>query len=585
MFIRAKKRGPHTYLHIVENERVGDKVVQHLRHSLGRLDKLQESGAIDALLSSGLKFAQQLKVLDAHARGETTSTRTKRIGASLLVERLWRDCGIARVIEQALLGRRFAFPVERTVFVTILHRLFAPGSDRAAEYWMRRYRIEGDPDLQLQHFYRAMAWLGEVVEIEGEKASKGAPPPVRRVKDRIEEALFDAHRDLFSDIALVFFDTTTLYFDGAGGEEIGRRGHSKDHRPEAPQIVVGMVLDQQGRPVCSEMWPGNTADVAALVPVATRLKERFGIERVCIVAARGMISEATIAALEQMGWEYILGVRMRRCTDVSVEVLGRAGRFAQVHEERQHAKDPSPLCVKEVRHAGRRFVVCRNDEQLRKDRHDRAAILASLRDQLRRGTEALVGNKGYRRYLKTAGARFEIDEEKVRAEERYDGTWVLRTNTTLPTAQVALQYKQLWMVEDMFRTMKSVLETRPIYHHNDESIIGHVFCSFLAVVVRKELQDRIARKGWSLEWKRIIEDVDAIEEVTVHHQDTVFRLRTQSSACGQRSKVWREKSSRPWASPCLPCSATARRKSEIRPLHFFNARNPLISNNFTLQTI
>lgn len=536
MFIRAKKKGPHTYLHIVENERIGSKVVQHMRHRLGRLDKLQGSGAIDALLASGLKFARTLTVLDAHARGETTTTKTERIGAPLLVERLWQECGIAPIIDRALAGRRFAFPVERAIFVTVLHRLFAPGSDRAAEYWMQRYRIDGNPGLELQHFYRAMAWLGEVIEPGGEKHSKGAPPPTRRMKDTIEEALFDTRRELFSEMALVFFDTTTLYFDGAGGQEIGRRGHSKDHRPEAPQMVVGMILDNQGNPVCSEMWPGNTADVASLIPVATRLKERFGIGRICIVADRGMISEETIAALEAMEWEYILGVRMRRCTDVSIEILGRAGRFEQVHEERKNAKDPSPLRVKEVRHAGQRYIVCVNDEQVRKDRYDREAIIASLRGNLGRGAKSFVGNKGYRRYLKSTGTRFEIDEDKIREEERYDGKWVLRTNTTLSTAEVALKYKQLWMVEDIFRTMKSVLETRPIYHHNDASIIGHVFCSFLAVVLRKELQDRIARKGWKLEWNHIIADVDAIEEITVRHQSLVFRLRTE--ATGSAGKVF-----------------------------------------------
>ena len=536
MFIRAKKKGPHTYLHIVESERVGTKVVQHMRHSLGRLDQLQESGALDSFLASGLKFARNLTVLDAHARGETTTTKTERIGAPLLVERLWRECGIAPIIDRALAGRRFAFPVERAIFVTVLHRLFAPGSDRAAEYWMQRYRIDGNPDLELQHFYRAMAWLGEVIEPGGEKTSKGAPPPTRRMKDEIEEALFDTRRELFSEMALVFFDTTTLYFDGAGGQEIGRRGHSKDHRPEAPQMVVGMILDNQGNPVCSEMWPGNTADVASLIPVATRLKERFGIERICIVADRGMISEETITALEAMEWEYILGVRMRRCKDVSIEILGRAGRFEQVHAERTHAKDPSPLRVKEVRHAGQRYIVCVNDEQVRKDRYDREAIIASLRENLGRGAKSFIGNKGYRRYLKSTGTRFEIDEDKIREEERYDGKWVLRTNTTLSTAEVALKYKQLWMVEDIFRTMKSVLETRPIYHHNDESIIGHVFCSFLAVVLRKELQDRIARKGWKLEWNHILADVDAIEEITVRHQNLVFRLRTE--ATGSAGKVF-----------------------------------------------
>jgi hypothetical protein len=294
---------------------------------------------------------------------------------------------IAVVVEDALAGRRFGFPLERAIFVTVLHRLFAPGSDRAAEHWVQRYRVSGHPDLQLQHLYRAIAWLGETIESPRELTSKGPPILTQRIKDEIEVALYNARRDLFSEMALVFFDTTTLSFDveggeelGEGGEELGEGGHSKDHRPETPQMVVGMVIDDRGNPVCSEMWPGNTADVASLVPVAARLKERFGIARICIVADRGMISDTTIAALEEMHWEYIFGARMRCCKDVSGEVLGDAGPFTTVHEARTKAKDPSPLAFKEVRHDGHRFIACHNEENVRKDHLDSDTILASRRE-------------------------------------------------------------------------------------------------------------------------------------------------------------------------------------------------------------
>src|ERR671924_369307 len=112
----------------------------------------------------------------------------------------------------------------------------------------------------------------------------------------IEERLFERRRDLFSDLSLVFMDTTSLYFEGAGGDTLGRRGHSKDHRPDLMQMIVAVVMDQRGRPLCCEMWPGNTTDVTALIPVVDRLRRRFGIERVCVVADRGMISAETITA-------------------------------------------------------------------------------------------------------------------------------------------------------------------------------------------------------------------------------------------------------------------------------------------------
>ena len=148
-----------------------------------------------------------------------------------------------------------------------------------------------------------------------------------------------------------------------------------------------------------------------------------------------------------------------------------------------------------------------------------------------------MGNKGYRRFLKSEGIRFEIDEEKIQSEELFDGKWVLRTNTDLPMIEVALQYKQLWTVEEIFRTMKSILETRPIFHKCDETIAGHVFCSFLALIIRKKLQDLISAKGWKLEWADIINDVDAVTEVFVTHGEKNFKIRTETT--GVAGKVFK----------------------------------------------
>ena len=285
--------------------------------------------------------------------------------------------------------------------------------------------------------------------------------------------MFAQRRDLFSQLDLVFFDTTSIYFYGQGGETIGQRGHSKDHRPDLKQMVVGMVLDQKGNPVCSELWPGNTADVKSLVPLVERLRTRFGIGSVCIVADRGMISAATLAEVEKRGWKYILGVRMRSSTEAKA-VVARAGRYAPVHPKSDDPQDPSPLKVKEVWvEDQRRYGVCVNEAQATKDRYDREAVVASLRDALHHGDKSLVGNKGYRKFLQAGRQQFTVDEDKIQEEARYDGKWVLTTNTDLPAREIALQYKQLWMVEEVFRSMKSLLDTRPIFHQRDETIRGH----------------------------------------------------------------------------------------------------------------
>jgi transposase len=530
LFVRTQTNGSRTYLLIVDNQWVDGKVKQRVLLRLGRLDELLASGRLDSLIQSLGRFSEKLAVLGAHARGDSITTRCARIGPTLIFQRLWQACSIDKVLSALLEGRRFEFSVERAIFLTVLHRLFAPGSDRAAEKWKDDYAIEGVGDLGLHQLYRAMAWLGEVLPKDQQDGATPFAP--RTNKDLIEEALFARRRDLFTDLDIVFFDTTSIYFEGEGGATIGQRGHSKDHRPDLKQMVVGMVLDHNGNPLCTELWPGNTADVKSLVPIVDRLKKRFGIGSVCIVADRGMISAATLAEVEKREWKYILGVRMRSSTEAKA-VVARAGRYAEVHPKSDDRDDPSPLKVKEVWVEGaRRYVVCVNEDQATKDRYDREAVVASLRDALGKGDKSLVGNKGYRKYLRAGGKQFAVDDDKIKEEARYDGKWVLTTNMDLPPREVALKYKQLWMVEDVFRSMKSLLDTRPIFHKCDETIRGHVFCSFLALLLRKELEDRLAHKEWKLEWADVIRDLDNLieMEVAISGKGYVFRGQTSGVA-------------------------------------------------------
>jgi hypothetical protein len=539
MFFRQKKSGERVYLQIVENRWEQGRSKQRVIATLGRLDQLTESGQLDALLQSGAKFSESVMVLAAHREGETPVISTRRIGPALVFARLWEELQIPQVIERLLAGRRFTLPVERILFLTVLHRLFASGSDRSClQVWKRDQEIPGAGMIALHQIYRAMAWLGEPLpEDQQEGATPFAP---RCTKDAFEEAMFDRRRDLFSALELVFFDTTSIYFEGAGGTDLGQHGHSKDHRPDRKQMIVGAILDGDGRPLCCELWPGNVTDVKTLIPIVDRLRTRFNIRSICIVADRGMISKETVSQLQadERQVHYILGARLRNVKEIYETVLSRGGRYRVVHEARRKSADPSPLKVKEVRVDDRRYVVCLNDEQVKKDRADREAIVSALRKQIKQGAKSMVGNKGYRKYLRGDGKKFTIDEAKVERDSRFDGKWVLQTDLDdMPAEGVALKYKQLWMVEDMFRTAKTLLETRPIYHHHDETIRGHVFCSFLALVLRKELRDRLTLAGDNFEWAEILRDLEALQYVEVEHQGKHFRLR--SEAQGTCSAVFR----------------------------------------------
>ena len=525
MFARVKKSGKYQYLQIVENRKENGKVKQRVVCTVGRLDLLHEKGRVETLIRSLARFSETaLLILSGKS---DVSADSVKIGPSLVFERLWEETGIGKAIKKQLVQRGFEFEVERAVFLTVLHRLMVSGSDRFCEQWRRDYLVEGANDLKLHHLYRAMAFLGE----ELEEQSDATPFSPRCNKDLIEESIFREKRDLFSELGLVFFDTTSIYFEGKGGASLGKRGFNKDHRPDLNQMVVGVIVDNKGRPICCEMWPGNTADVKTLIPVTDRIRKRFGIDRVCIVADRGMISAETIRQIEERGVSYILGARMRLVKEIKEEVLSRAGRYCEVHPEGTSSKDPSPLKVKNVVHGKKRYIVCENPRQARKDKADREAIIASLEEQLKKGAKSLVGNKGYRKYLKIAKGSASIDTEKVEYESRFDGKWVLATNTELSASQVALKYKELWQVERAFRDLKTMFETRPVYHQRDENIRGHVFCSFLALVLRKELELRLDRAGRRFEWAAIKQDLKALQQTAIEEDGKRFTIRSECKGC------------------------------------------------------
>lgn len=522
MFVREKTINGYTYLYLVESVRENGRAKQRIIKNLGRKDAVLASGDLDRLAASVGRHAERAIVLQGIESGSPEFT-PRRIGGPLLFGRLWERTGIREVLDGLVGARGFEFAVERCVLVATLHRLFVSGSDRDCVNWMRDYDIPGSADLALHHFYRAMAWLGE--ELPDDEQAGATPFAPRTVKDVIEEKLFDRRRDLFTDLSLVFMDTTSLSFYGEGGATLGERGHSKDYRPDLKQMIVALVIDGEGRPICTEMMPGNTADVAVLVPIIERLRYRFGIGRVCVVADRGMISQATITALEERKLDYILGARERSSAVVRDVVLGDDTPFTPLAIDRQRGE--TQLFIKEVRVGKQRYIVCRNEAEAAKDKAERQTIIAGLQAQLKKGDKALVGNSAYRRYLRTTGKKaFEIDAGKLAEEARYDGIFVLRTNARITPLQAVLRYRDLLQVETLFQAAKATLDTRPIYHSSDAAIRGHVFCSFLALVLQKELVRDCEAAGVKPEWQPLLRDLDRMQIATLTKDGKSITVRT-----------------------------------------------------------
>lgn len=413
----------------------------------------------------------------------------------------------------------FSFEFERMVFALALQRLVepTPGSDLAGSKWIHTIHEPGFERLRLPNFYRSLGFLW-------------------KHKNEIEEGLYRRGLDLFNqELDLVFFDTTSTYFEGTSQalKGLAKRGKSKDHRPDHLQVVIGVVMRPDGIPIACEVWPGNTSDMRTLVPVIQALQKRFRIRRVVFVCDRGMVSEGNLAQIDNAGYRYIVGVKMRGLVEVRDEVLARAGRYADVNETLQVKE---VWIEDEVTREKRRYVICFNPEEAKKDRADREAIFNKLKEKLASGIggiKKLLNNRGYKRFLKfREGSAAEIDLDKVQEDGRYDGKYVLRTTVSdaeLSAAEIALAYKQLTWIERLWRELKNVVRVRPIYHHlYKQNVKGHIFACFLAVYLVAYLKQKLrqADPDWNVQWDELIRDLCQLRAVQVELEGQRYLLRT-----------------------------------------------------------
>jgi hypothetical protein len=513
VFFRVKRSvqssGTYEYLQLVESRRNGEQIRQHVLLNFGRLDQLRADGTVDDLLRSLAKFSERLKVIEK-VRTEGFEAHTARAwGPALVFSRLWEQQGLPEIISRLVGRRHFKFDVERVAFALALQRLCEPGSDLQGSQWIQTVECRGFDSIELQHMYRTVGFLADH-------------------RDELERELFVKDRDLFTQtLDLVFIDTTSTFIYRDEETALRKRGYSRDKRPDQPQVVICLAVDRNGWPIAWDIAPGSTADKVAFVAMIEKLRKRFRIGRVVIVADRGMISSKTIELLngdakEKLPFNYILGCKMRKQAEVSEDVLARAGRYAKVADN---------LEVKEVMVNDRRYIVCRNPIEARKDAAAREAILAKLEEALAQSPKSIVRNTGFKRFLRVQKSAMTIDRDAVERDARLDGKFVLRTDTELDAAEVAMQYKGLWRVERAFRESKSTLDVRPVFHHHDGTTIGHIVGCFLALRLEVDLQNRLDRSGIDHSWPDVMRDLTELRAVTVTLDDQQYRLRTELRGC------------------------------------------------------
>ena len=494
---RNKDGSVRQYLQVIEAIRVNGKPRQRVIATIGRWDLPEGRARVDAVLEALSQFADRLTVLNLQKdlKGEGGLTW----GPVLVFRRLWEELGLARLWGWLWEETQVEFDLPEAVFAMVLNRLMDPASRKSlVEEWLPTIWEPRFAGLKLHHFYRALTY-------------------VYRFAHRVEDFLFARFTDLFNqDLELVLWDTTTVRFEGRGPEKLAQFGNAKDKRTDRRQMVVGVLLTRDGWPLAHAVYPGNLNDVTATLAIIGQLKHRFAFQKVLFVADRGAVGRRTLEALEQAGFEYIVGMRMRRVRVVRDEVIGCPGRYRVV----------SPtLKVKEVVREGRRYILAYNPEAAEHDRQVREEVVARLRQALKEGSPGdLIRHSRYRRYLKVHRDAIELNEAAIEADARYDGKFVVLTNTNRDAAEVAQSYKTLWRVERAFRDLKSSLEIRPVYVWTDEHVRGHVAVCFLVFVLESYLRHKL---GEAVSYRQALTDLEKLKAVPLQIKGKRYLLRTE----------------------------------------------------------
>jgi transposase len=513
------------YLGLAHNRRVDGVTRAEVLLNLGREDEL-DVDALRRLAASITRFADGdgggqppgSEAVEGDGDGDLEVASSQALGGVWLLDALWRRLGIDEALRGVLGARRFGTDIERVLFAMVSNRALDPCSKRACSEWAQHdVAITGLEAIDEDHCYRAMDLLVDA-DTEG----------------KVQEAVFFACADLLNlEVDLLFFDTTSTYFerdepDGAGehGEPAFRAyGHSKDHRSDLPQVIIGLAVTREGIPVRVWVWPGNTNDMSVLQEVKDDMRG-WRLGRVVTVVDRGFSSDENLRYLTRAGGHWIAGERMRDGSPDAQAALSRQGRYQAVRDN---------LRVKEVRvgegDAAKRFIVCHNPAEADRDKQTRDDTITRLEAELariatarakannakasaahHRAECALRDHPTLGRYVRqTKTGRLLIDRQKIKAEQRLDGKYLLSTSDPdLSAEDVALGYKNLLEAERGFRDLKSTLELRPVFHRIERRIRAHVLLCWLALLLI-----RVAERQTSQTWRRLALELQRLHLVTL----------------------------------------------------------------------
>lgn len=449
----------------------------------------------------------------------------------IVYEKLWEKLQLSSILEDCLRADasfNFTFDLNETILYTVIHKLLRRKSKLAA-YRDKDEFYQIGADVELHNMYQSLDFLS---------ANKAT----------IETALFARKRTLFNqEIDIAFYDVTTYHFESQRDDELRDFGFSKAGKYNEVQVVMGLFCDTEGNPIGYELFPGNTFDGKTMVNALTILKERFAINKVIIVADKGLNSKANFHLIKEAGYEYIVSARLKNLPKEMKQTIleregftqGRVPEEGEINMEYVHL--PYEVKYKEGNTTYEwtdQLLVTWTAKRARKDIKNRLRQLEKA-EKLLAGKVQLVNRKGAKRYLKakdtSGGKAIGLDEQQIAIDAQWDGLYGIQySDEKLSTTEVLNAYHQLWRIEESFRMMKSTLHTRPIFHWTEKRIRGHFMMCFLAFLLERMLERKLKEKHLHLSPDQIKQSLNHLQLSHIKHKKQEYLLKGSNGEYGAK---------------------------------------------------
>jgi hypothetical protein len=487
------------YLRIVESTRRKGKVIQRVIANLGDLRLINKDNLYSLCLSLSQYAGRKIPSLE-----ELESVSALHYGEIIAIQAIWDSLNLSLILKNSLIQKKkMNFDYVLSVFIMLVNRLITPKSKLSLTAWQERIYTAVKTKPKYQHFLRALDYL--------------APS-----KEEIEKFLFSRLTDLFSlRLNLIFYDLTSTYFEGQACP-LAEFGYSRDHRPDARQIVLGLLVTDEGLPIAHQIYNGNISDKSTLKMTIDTLKKRFQIKRCIFVGDRGLVSEENLKFLTQEEYPFIVALRKRNSNEVKDVLQAACANYTIVNDT---------LYLKEVIDKDIRYLVCKNPQKEENDRIFRDNLIKNVSLEFKKSAKkqtalsrlksaaGLLAIKKAKRYFTIGIDRennffWRLNEETINYEKELDGVYILKTNVQdLLPPEVVKAYKNLCQVEDAFREIKDFLKLRPIYHYSPTRVKGHVMLCVLAYLIEKVLEKSLKAANLNLTPREALDRLDTLRLV------------------------------------------------------------------------